>query len=418
MSYTDAPNKIVVGAVKRTRISDDSDRSTLRVLQVVDNLGMGGAETWLMELLRFWRRKGSTAPQFDFLATGGAPSYYDEEAKKYGANIYYLRYDRSHLASFARGFRGILRNGQYAAIHDHSDYAAGWHFLIGGAALPAVRVVHVHNPAFHIRYNYGVTITRRLTAQIGKALVARYATHITGTSRQVIGEYGFDSPRFRLIPKMALHCGFDTTLFGDIANAGQSVRREFNWPEDARIILVAVRIDPSPDFGYPRNHKNSSFAVSVGIESARSDPNVHMILAGAMTAAVPVLQDRIAEAGLAERIQFVGVRNDLKRLMCESNILLFPSRGEGLGMVAVEAQAAGLPVLASTFVPRECVVVPELVRFESLQRAPAEWADALLQHASRPRNIAAANQRVAASPFAIENSAGALIKLYKQGLLT
>ena len=87
-------------------------------------------------------------------------------------------------------------------------------------------------------------------------------------------------------------------------------------------------------------------------------------------------------------------------------------------MVAVEAQAAGLPVLASTVVPRECVVVPELVRFEPLERTAAEWAAALLQHASRPRNIAAANQCVAASPFAIENSAGALIELYKQGLRT
>jgi glycosyltransferase EpsF len=388
------------------------------VLHVLDNLGMGGAETWLMEVLRFWHRNGSNAPQFDFLATGGVPSYYDEEAKTYGSNIYYLRYGRSHLVSFVRGFREILRRGQYVAIHDHADYSSGWHFLMGGAALPTVRVVHVHNPAFHIRYNYGVTMSRRITAQIGKGLVARYATHIAGTSRQVIGEYGFDSSRFGHIPKMALHCGFDTTIFEDIAGLGQSVRRELDWPEDARIILVAGRIDPSPDFGYPRNHKNSGFAVSIGIEAARLEPRVHMIFAGSPTPAVPVLQERIAKAGLAGRIKFVGVRNDLKRLMCESDILLFPSRGEGLGMVAVEAQAVGLPVLASTVVPRECVVAPELVRFEPLQRTAAEWAAALLHHASRPRDIAAANRRIAASPFAIENSAAALIGLYRQGLRT
>lgn len=400
------------------KTSGPSHLAPLRVLHVLDNLGMGGAETWLMEVLRLWHRKGSNVPQFDFLATGGVPTYYDEEAKKYEANIYYLRYDRSRLVSFARGFKEILRNGGYAAIHDHSDYTAGWHFLMGKGALPAVRIVHVHNPAFHIRYNYGVTMTRRFTAQIGKTLVARYATHITGTSRQVISEYSFDSSRFHHIPKLALHCGFDTTLFGDITTTAQSVRREFNWPKDARIVLVAGRIDPSPDFGHPRNHKNSGFAVSIGIEAARSDPNIHMILAGAVSPAVPVLQKRIAKAGFAERIQFAGVRNDLKRLMYASDILLFPSRGEGLGMVAVEAQAAGLPVLASTVVPRECIVVPELVRFEPLQRTADEWAAALLEHASRPRNIAAANQSVAASPFAIENSARALIELYKQGLRT
>jgi glycosyltransferase involved in cell wall biosynthesis len=388
----------------------------IKVLHVLDNLGMGGAETWLIELLRFWHRNGSSAPRFDFLATGGVPSHYDEEAKKYGSNIFYLRYGRSHLASFVRGFREILRNGQYCAIHDHGDYASGWHFLMGGGALPKVRIVHVHNPAFHIRHNYGVTMTRRFTAQIGKTLVARYATHITGTSRQVIDEYGFGTSRFQRIPKMALHCGFDTRSFGDAATSRQSVRREFDWPEDARIILCAGRIDPSPDFGHPRNHKNSAFAVSIGIDAARSDPDVRMILAGKPSPAVPVLEKRVAKAGLAGRIQFVGVRNDLKRLMCASDILLFPSRGEGLGMVAVEAQAAGLPVLASTVVPRECVVVPELVHFEPLERSAAEWAAALLQHASRPRDIVTANQSVAASPFSIENSARALIKLYTQGL--
>jgi glycosyltransferase involved in cell wall biosynthesis len=391
-------------------------RPEIKVLHVLDNLGMGGAETWLMEMLRFWRRRGPDAPRFDFLATGGMPTYYDEEAKHYGANIFYLRYGRSHLASFVRGFRQILYNGQYCAIHDHGDHAAGWHFLMGGTALPAVRIVHVHNPAFHIRHNYGVTLPRRVTARIGKSLVARYATHITGTSRQVISEYGFDTPRFQYIPKMALHCGFDTQPYGVLDGARDSVRHEFGWPAAAKIILFAGRVDQSPNLGHPLNHKNSAFAVAIGIEAARLDPNVHMIFAGALSPAVPILEQRIAGAELAGRIRFLGIRNDLKRLMCASDVLLFPSCGEGLGMVTVEAQAAGLPVLASTAVPRECVVVPDLVRFESLERSAAEWATALLQHAARPRDIAAANQRVAASPFAIENSARALVELYSQGV--
>lgn len=389
-------------------------RTTIKVLHVVDNLGMGGAETWLMELLRFWHRIGASGPQFDFLATGGIPTHYDAEAKRYGSTIYYLRYGRTHIPSFARGFRRILRDGRYHAIHDHGDHSAGWHFLFGGRTLPQVRIVHVHNPAFQIRNNYGVTVGRRLTGMIGKALVARYATHITGTSRQAIGEYGFDAPLFRHLPRMAIHCGFDTSLYAEGDGARRSVRDEFGWPADAKIILFAGRIDPSPDGGHPQTHKNSAFAVSVAIEAARSDDLIRMVLAGQPSAAVPILNARIAAAGLAGRIRFVGVRGDLKRLMAGSDILLFPSRGEGLGMVAVEAQAAGLPVLASTAVPRECLVVPELVRFERLQRSAGEWAQALLEHLARPRDSAAANRRVAASPFAIENSAQALLDLYHQ----
>jgi glycosyltransferase EpsF len=390
--------------------------SELKVLHVLDNLGMGGAETWLMELLRFWKRRGQSAPRFDFLATGSKPSYYDNEARQLGANIYYLRYSRSHLLSFAYGFRNILRHGNYAAVHDHGDYVSGWHFLMGGDELPAVRVTHVHNPAFQIRDNYGVTLSRRVTAQIGKALVARYSTHIVGTSEQAIAEYGFAARRFQRVRKMALYCGFDPEPCGDPIAIKRIVCREFNWPQDAKIILFAGRIDQSPDQGHPLNHKNSGFAVSVGIEAARLDSQTRMILAGALSPAVPILQERIARAQFSGRIQFLGIRSDLKRLMYASDALLFPSRGEGLGMVAVEAQAAGLPVLASSAVPRECVVIPKLVRFMSLEQSPAEWARVLFTHASQPRDVAAANRCVAGSPFAIANSARSLLKIYREGL--
>src|SRR2546422_8691624 len=91
----------------------------LNVLHVVATLGMGGAETWLMELLRFWHRQRSDTPQIDFLVTSGIAGIFDDEAKALGARIFYLRYGRSSLASFTRGFRKILRRGSYAAIHDH-----------------------------------------------------------------------------------------------------------------------------------------------------------------------------------------------------------------------------------------------------------------------------------------------------------
>jgi glycosyltransferase involved in cell wall biosynthesis len=349
----------------------------------------------------------------DFLATSGRRSIFDDEAERLGARIYYVRYGRSSLHRFAGQFRRILRERQYDAIHDHQDYVSGWHFMMADRALPQVRVTHVHNPAYQIVENYGVTPVRRLTARIGKALVRRYATHITGTSRQVITEYGFDAPSFQRIPKAALHCGFDAGRFvGDRRAARAALCAEFGWPADAKIMLVAGRIDQSPDARHPQTHKNSAFAVSVGIECARRDASVRMLFAGQPSPAVPVLEARIADAGFGGGIRFAGLRGDIERLMSASDVLLFPSRGEGLGMVAVEAQAAGLPILASTAVPRECVVVPELTRFQTLDAGEAAWAADLLQLAALPRDTATANRRVAASAFSIEHSARALHNLY------
>jgi glycosyltransferase involved in cell wall biosynthesis len=377
---------------------------------------MGGAETWLMEVLRLWSKTGEC--HIDFLATSGNPGLFDDEARQLGAQVHYLRYGRAHLTRFVRKFRNLLRGGMYDAIHDHQDYASGWHFLMGRDWLPKIRVTHVHNPSYQILNNYGVTMSRRLTAQMGKRLVARYATHIIGTSRQVIAEYGFDAPTFCRIPNAALHCGFDPARFrSQPGEAKTDICQEFGWPSDSRIILFAGRIDESPEFGHPRNHKNSAFAVSVGIECAHSDPRLRMLLAGARSEAVPVLEERIAAAGLSGSIQFVGIRKDIERLMAASDVLLFPSRGEGLGMAAVEAQAAGLPVIAADSVPRECVVVPELVRFLKIEEGEEQWAAQVLRFAAERNRVSDANQRVAASAFSIYQSAAALLALYNSGTL-
>ena len=372
------------------------DERPVKVLQVVDTLGMGGAETWLLEVLRLWSRSG--AGQLDFLITSGQRGLFDEEARQLGAKIYYVRYARTQLLRFANEFRRIVRDGKYHAIHDHQDFTSGWHFLMGAGIMPSIRITHVHNPAYQIRNNYGVTFGRRLTARIGRALVARYSTHITGTSRQALTEYGFDAPRFRKVPKVALHCGFDPARFlADADLAKETVCREFRWPEDSRIILFAGRIDQSPDVGHPQNHKNSGFAVSVAIECMRRDARARLLSPGHPALRFRFLKQRIAAAGFSGLVEFSGIRQDIARLMLASDVLLFPSRGEGLGMVAVEAQAAGLPVLASTAVPRECVVVTGARGFPEIGSRAAQWADDLLQLAAQPRRIADANQRVPAS---------------------
>lgn len=387
-----------------------------RVLQIIDTFSMGGAETWLIEALRLWARNGAVLP--DFLMTSGNRGIFDDEAAALGARLHYLAYNRRNLPHFIRRFRRILREGAYDAIHDHQDYTAGWHFLMGGRHMPPRRIVQVHNPSYTIRLTYGVTAARRATIALGRCLIARSATHLAGTSRQILTEFGFDDPMFAAIPKGALHCGFDTGRFlGDAAQAKKSLCNEFGWPDGAPIILMAGRMDESPDLGHPRNHKNTGFALDVVMAAMRRAPDIRAIFAGKVSAALPVVQDRVAKAGLSGRIVFTGVRTDIAHLMHGADLLLFPSRGEGLGMVAVEAQSAGLPVLASTAVPRECVVIPASVQFRDIAQGPQAWADAVLGLLQLPRDTVSANRRVAASAFAIENSAAALANLYRSGVL-
>jgi glycosyltransferase involved in cell wall biosynthesis len=382
----------------------------MRVLHILGSLGMGGAERWLLEVLRYRREQSDDTLQFDFIATSGLPGMFDDEVRSIGGKVFYLPFRRLKLVSFAVEFRRILRTGNYAAIHDHQAWVCGWHFLLGAGLLPPIRIAHAHIDAHELDL---LDPGRRGLARIGLRLISLFATRIVATSNIVMLEYGFNSPIFSGIPKSPLYCGIDPARFrGDRTVARASLCHEFGWPDNSAIILVAGRIDPSAEESHPLNWKNTSKAISIGVECAKRDSRIRMLFAGALSPAVPEYQERLKDAGLSDRFIFAGLRSDIAALMLASDVLLFPSRAEGLGMVAIEAQAAGLPVLASEAVPMECAVVPRLMRHLNVDAETYIWADNIFELLAQPRDVTLGNDYVASSQFAIAQSAKALVDIY------
>lgn len=386
----------------------------LRVLQVLGGLGMGGAETWLMELLRNWAKDGNV--QMDILLTGGETDTFDDEAMALGANLHYLRYGRVHLLGFAAGFRRLLAQRPYDAIHDHCDYAAGWRFALGVGVLPPVRVSHVHNPWLHIKANYAVSPSRRLTATSGKALVEARATHVCGTSAEILHRYGFEPDQPGRPRVEVVHCGFEVDRFNAPREFDRArVLAEFGWPAETKLVLFVGRLDRALEFNHPQNHKNSWLALNIVREAHMRDPAIRLIVAGTGPSQDAIL-NQIRDWGLAEQLRLPGIRQDIGSLMRAADVLLFPSAQEGLGMVAVEAQAAGLPVLASQAVPREAIVLPDLYRDLPLSAPIEVWAQTLIEIAGRPRiDLVRCRTALEATDFSIINSARRLERIYRSG---
>lgn len=386
----------------------------LRVLQILGGLGMGGAETWLMDLLRHWSASG--AVQLDFLLTGGQRERFDGRAMQLGARLHYLPYRRAQLARFTPAFRQLLQQGRYDALHDHADYAAGWHLALATGLLPPVRVVHVHNPWLHIEASYAISPARRLATAGGRMLVQRLASHVCGTSAAILSIYGFHGGRARGPRVAAVPCGFPIDRFhAPRAADRRRVLAEFGWPADTWLALHAGRLDQALTCPHPRNHKNTWLVLSIARLAALREPRFRLLLVGDGPSR-SALQQVVQAWGLADRLHLTGIREDLPLLMRAADALLFPSAQEGLGMVAVEAQAAGLPVLASQAVPAEAIVVPHLYTALPLTAAPELWALRLLALLQRPRpDLPPGRELVAASPFNLSRSAQTLEAIYRSG---
>ena len=79
--------------------------------------------------------------------------------------------------------------------------------------------------------------------------------------------------------------------------------------------------------------------------------------------------------GLGDAVIFTGQRSDMPALYQAMDMLIFPSLYEGLGYVPVEAQMAGLHVIAADNIPKEIILREDLVHFVSLKESAETWAE-------------------------------------------
>lgn len=382
-------------------------RPKRRVLHVFDSLGIGGAEMWFIAFLEWLEKNGESLPfelEVEVCLTSGQRAALDDRAERLGAKLHYIKYGRYHLRAFAREFRRLLASGHFDAIHDHADYAAGLHLLIGAGELPRARVVHVHNPYA----TFDKSLSKRMTRAIGRLAVSSLATTVAGTSMRILHDYGLAPHPHAKQRRIAMHCGFDLSSYGaDTHQARMDVRAEFGWSADAIILLFVGRLESH------FNQKNPRLALDIILECIARDSCVKGLFVGAGDVAKHEMELEIERMGLTSAVRLPGVRFDVPRLMLGADLLLFPSIAEGLGMVAVEAQAAGLRVLASDTTPRECEVVKGMVTFTSLAASPRAWADVAQAVLGTPApSQEAAYEAVGKSPFAIANSTRAMLDAY------
>jgi len=124
---------------------------------------------------------------------------------------------------------------------------------------------------------------------------------------------------------------------------------------------------------------------------------------------------KVQQLGLDDRVIFAGTRSDVNRLMLGAmDVFLFPSIHEGLGLVLIEAQTAGLPCVLSDVVPEEAHVIEPLMQRLSLSQTAEVWSEVILKTLKAQREITQteAYQLIEKSSFNIHNSVKQLETLY------
>lgn len=375
-----------------------TDTRPIRILHFVRRMKRGGIETWLMHVLRHIDRERF---RMDFMVHTSRPHDFDEEVRALGSKVIpCLHPDRPW--TFARNFRRVLReHGPYDVVHSHVHHYSGWVLRLAEECGVPVRIAHSHSDTSRDEATAGF-LRRRYLATM-KRWVVRHATLGLAASRpaaaSLFGPEWKSDARWKV-----LYCGIDLAPFRTPVDRA-AVRAELGIPADAFVLGHVGR------FMEPKNH---GFLVDIAAEVARREPNMRLLLVGDGSLE-PAIRQRVAEVGLGERVVFAGSRGDVPRLMLGGmDVFVLPSLYEGLPLVLMETQAAGLPCVFSDVVAEEADLVRPLITRLSLSQPVSRWADAVLHvrdagaAVSRSEALAAVRR----GPLNLEASLGELEAVY------
>lgn len=123
---------------------------------------------------------------------------------------------------------------------------------------------------------------------------------------------------------------------------------------------------------------------------------------------------KIDEYGIADKVLYLGRREDIPQFYNAMDCFLLPSLYEGLPVVGVEAENCGLPMFFSTEIPEESSACEDLGVFMSLEKSPDEWADAILKAVKQNMPIRKGRiEEIKAAGFDSSVEANKLLRYYE-----
>jgi glycosyltransferase involved in cell wall biosynthesis len=374
----------------------------VKVLHVVESLGRGAVEAWLVRMLAHGRRRAAPLDWTFYcsLERGGALA---DKAHDLGARIIVSPAPLDRQAAFVDALRAELKSGDYDVLHCHHDLVSGL-YLAAAFGLPiSRRIVHVHNADESVltpsRWKQGLYRPVLRRACLGMA------DRIVGISNHTLDTF-LAGRRRRPGRDLVHYYGVDPAPFTGPAPDRAAFRRELGLDVDAPMLLFGGRLTPE---------KNPAFAVDVFAELARRRPSAALVFAGAGSESSRI-RERAVELGVASQLRMLGWRDDLASVMRCADWFILPRPEqpmEGFGLAVVEAQLAGLRLLLSRGVPDDPLLPTAQFRRLALADGPRAWAqaaEALLE--AQPAGSCDALEAIARSPMDMDFALRQLLELH------
>ena len=328
----------------------------------------GGVESFLMN---YYRRIDLDRFHFDFLCNSYDPVAFEDEIHAMGGRTVHFTSRRQNPIRFRKELEAffVKHAKEYQAIWVNVNSLANIDYLKMAKkyGIPR-RIIHSHNAQ-----NMDTKL-RGILHEANRDAVGRYATDFWACSEYAAkwfyaGRGGKGELRH---PAVVIHNAIDFEKFRGGITRREEYREKAGGGADWRdqyIITCAGRL---------HFQKNQKFAIDVMEELVPEMPDARLVLIG-QGEDEQMLRAYAEEKGVENEVYFAGVVTDIPGWLGASDFFIFPSVFEGLGIAGLEAQASGLPTLASADVIPKDIAVTDRLHFFPLEKGPAEWANEIIQ---------------------------------------
>jgi glycosyltransferase involved in cell wall biosynthesis len=346
----------------------------------------GGIESFLHSVLQ---HLDYDKLRVDIVTACQKKSIFTESLQNLGVRFYELSGSQHNLSENHRKFRRLLKENRYDVIHLNIFQGVSLYYAqLAKQAGVSIRIVHSHNTALR---RSSTKPLKLLIHHIAKELFSGAATNLWACS-SAAAAFLFPPNLLREKGFMFIPNGIDTEKFRFDPTTRGSVRAELGL-QDTFVVGNVGRLC---------YQKNQDFLLEIFAEIYIQRPDSRLLLIGEGEDRV-ILEKKAAALGIENAVIFYGVSANVEQLLWAMDAFVFPSRFEGLGIAAVEAQAAGLPCICSEQIPKEARLTDGVLTL-ALDAGAKVWAKSILEQDCRADRFCG-NLAVSKAGFAIQNVA-------------
>lgn len=361
----------------------------IRVASVIGRYIGGGVEA---VTINYYRNIDKNKVQLDFICDEDSTNIPYEEIERMGGKVIIIP-SYSKLFKYHKALKRVLKEGNYKIIHSNINTLSVFSLFAAKCAGVPVRIAHSHSTTN--KKEKKKNLMKQVLRPFSKVFATDYMCCSELAGRWLFGNKEYDKGNVYL-----LNNAIDLDKFKYNESLRKKKRNELGIKDDTLVIGHIGRFVAQ---------KNHDFLINIFNEIHKKNNNSILLLAGQG----PLMEDiknKVKELNLDDNVKFLGQRNDANELYQAFDVFLLPSLYEGLPVVGVEAQAAGLLCYLSDDMTKETKVL-DITKFMSLNNTPEEWADNILDDVKKYKRIDTSKEMTAKN-FNIKEEAKKLEEYY------